>query len=310
MLFQSADNPAPAPPGNIEEQIKWLSLRGLELPDYDLAVRCLSHIGFHRLSAYWARFMGKGLVFWDGATFSHVMERYAFDQRLRSLILEGTSYIEVSIRTRWTSEVASQSSLGDYGHKDKSLFKPKQHSENLERLEEDYNLTNKQGTPFANATIWEVAEAMPFGRLSMWYQSIKARQVKRAIADSYTVDQKTFGSFLLHHSLVRNICAHHGRLWDRHLNSPPRIPSRLGEHENAHLWFNGQQEHKIYNLLVLMAHLLDVITPDGDWPDRLVDLMDRTRSGVIPEGDMGFPAGWSDFEIWRTRRRQDSPRDR
>ena len=69
---------------------------------------------------------------------------------------------------------------------------------------------------------------MPFGQLSMWYQSIKDRQIKRAIAENYAVDQKTFGSLLIHHSLVRNICAHHGRLWDRHLNSPPRIPSQLG----------------------------------------------------------------------------------
>ena len=48
MLFQSADSP---PPGNIEEQIKWLSARGLELPNREYAFRCLSHIGFHRLSA-------------------------------------------------------------------------------------------------------------------------------------------------------------------------------------------------------------------------------------------------------------------
>ena len=310
MLFQFSDNPAPVPLGSIEEQIKWLKSRGLELPDHDLAVRCLSHIGFHRLSAYWARSMGTSDVFWDGATFNDVIARYVFDQRLRSLILEGTSYIEVSIRTRWTSEVASKSSLGDYGHKDGSLFKPKQYPDNLQRLEEDYNLTIKQGTPFANATVWEVAEAMSFGQLSMWYLSIKDRQIKRTIADIYAVDQKTFGSFLLHHSLVRNICAHHGRLWDRHLHSPPRVPSQLGEYENVHLWFNEQQQHKIYNLLVFMAYLLDVITPNSDWADRLVGLMDRVREKVVPEGDMGFPNGWSDFEIWRTRRERGVKSDR
>ena len=295
MLFQSADSP---PPENIEEQIKWLSARGLELPDREYAFRCLSHIGFHRLSAYWDRFMGQGDVFWAGATFSDVMVRYMFDQRLRSLVLEGTSYIEVSIRTRWTTEVASRSSLGDYGHKDGSLFQPKRHSKNLQRLEEDYNNANKQGNPFDDATIWEVAEAMPFGQLSMWYQSIKDRQIKRAIAENYAVDQKTFGSLLIHHSLVRNICAHHGRLWDRHLNSPPRIPSQLGEDEHVDRWFNGDQEHKIYNLLVFMAYLLDVVTPNGDWVERLVALASRAVTYGVPEVDMGFPEGWYELEIW------------
>ena len=237
-------------------------------------------------------------MFWAGVTFNDVMVRYMFDQRLRSLVLEGTSYIEVSIRTRWTTEVASRSSLGDYGHKDENLFHPKRHPKNLERLEEDYNNANKQGTPFESATIWEVAEAMPFGQLSMWYQSIKDRQIKRAIAENYGVDQKTFGSLLIHHSLVRNICAHHGRLWDRHLNSPPRIPTQLGENENVDLWFNGDQEHKIYNLLVFMAYLLDVVTPNGDWAERLVALVSRAVKNGVPEVHMGFPEGWSDLEVW------------
>ena len=298
MLSQPADNAAPVSPGDIEEQIKWLKARGLKLPNQETAFNCLSHIGFHRLSAYWARFMGQGNVFWAGATFDDVMVRYMFDQRLRSLVLEGTSYIEVSIRTRWTTEVASRSRLGDYGHKDGILFQPKRHSKNLQRLEADYDNANKQGTPFANATIWEVAEAMPFGQLSMWYQSIKDRQIKRAIAENYVVDQKTFGSLLIHHSLVRNICAHHGRLWDRHLNSPPRIPSQLAENENVNLWFNGDQEHKIYNLLVFMAYLLDVITPNGDWAERLVALVSRAVTNGLPEADMGFPEGWSELEIW------------
>ena len=293
MLPQPSDSP---PPGNTEEQINWLYARGLELPDREFASRCLSHIGFHRLSAYWGRFMGPGGVFWSGATFPDVVARYTFDQRLRSLVLEGTSYIEVSIRTRWTTEVASRSGLGDCRHKDESLFQTKRHSKNLARLKEDYNNANKQGTPFAHATIWEVAEVMPFGQLSMWYQSIKDRQVKRAIADNYAVDQKTFGSLLIHHSLVRNICAHHGRLWDRHLNSPPRIPTQLGKYKNVHLWFNKDQEHKIYNLLVFMAYLLDVVTPNGNWTERLVAQVSQAVSDGVPAG-MGFPEGWSELEI-------------
>ena len=66
MLSQPADNAATVPPGDIEEQIKWLKACGLELPDQGTAFNCLSHIGFHRLSAYWARFMGQGNVFWAG----------------------------------------------------------------------------------------------------------------------------------------------------------------------------------------------------------------------------------------------------
>lgn len=51
-------------------------------------------------------------------------------------------------------------------------------------------------------------------------------------------------------------------------------------------------------MLVFMAYLLEVVTPNGDWSERLVALVSRTITNGVSEVDMGFPKGWSEFEIW------------
>ena len=204
------------------------------------------------------------------------------------------------MRTRWTTEVANSSSRGDLGHQDATLFKPKYYSNNLNNLKAEYNRTNKSDTSFRNAKVWEVTEAMSFGHLSKWYESIRLGKVKQAIADGYSMDQKILVSSLRHLARVRNMCAHHEQLWDRHLTTTLAVPNRLGGNSNCKAWFNDKEQAKIYNALVMMAYLLDSITPNGDWADRLISLVLWPKKHV-PEGDMGFPKGWEGLEIWRDR---------
>ena len=306
MLFRQPNNPPPRPPGGISQQIQWLISHGLEVPDQGLAARCLNHIGWHRLSLYWQRFMGATAVgqataFWGGVSFNDVMWQYMFDQRLRSLVLEGASYIEISIRTRWTDEIVNSSSRGDLGHQDAKLFDHKYYSGNLKRLKDEYERANKGGAPFANAKVQEVAEAMSFGQLSQWYENIRRGKIKQAIANSYSIDQWILVSSLRHLSRVRNLCAHHERLWDRSLTTMLVIPKNLGGNSNAKAWFNDKEQGKIYNALVMMAYLLDIITPNGDWSDRLISLVLWAKKEQMLEGDMGFPEGWEGLEIWRNR---------
>ena len=306
MVFQQPNTPPPRPPGGASQEVQWLINQGMDVPDHGLAVRCLNHIGWYRLSLYWQRFMGatsrgQPTVFWGGVSFNDVMWRYMFDQRLRSLVLEGASYIEVSIRTRWTDEIVNSSRLGDLGHQDATLFSTKYYSDNLKHLENEYNRTNKRSTPFANAKVWVVAEAMSFGQLSKWYDIIRLGRIKQAIANNYAMDQRVLVSSLRHLARVRNMCAHHERLWDRSLTTMLVIPNNLNGNANVNVWFNGQEQGKIYNGLVMIAYLLDIITPNGDWTDRLINLVLWAESEQIPTGDMGFPKGWKGLEIWRDR---------
>ena len=92
----------------------------MAVPDDGLATRWLTHIGYRRLSSYWWWLFQEEpstiARFHTGTTFTDVMTRYTFDQRLRSLLLEALSYVEVSVRNHWSRQLAQTSSRGEHAH--------------------------------------------------------------------------------------------------------------------------------------------------------------------------------------------------
>ena len=85
------------------------------------------------------------------------------------------------------------------------------------------------------------------------------------------MDESVLRSALRHLTRVRNICAHHERLWDLNLTTGLRIPNTLGSDPGTAKAFNKQAPVKIYNAIVMTTHLMEVITPNGDWPERFLN---------------------------------------
>ena len=294
--------PAAVPgPGLIVGQIQDLLARGMAVSDADFAARCLAHIGYHRLMHYWAPFQAgpnPTAHFQPGASFSRVMTRYMFDQRLRSLLLEALSYVEISVRNQWSLHVVQNSSKGEFAHLDASLFDSKYHADNLQELERDYNRVRKQGrTRFLSASIWDIAPTMSFGSLSKWYSSLADRGGRQSISRNYGVDEATLKSILRHLTSVRNACAHHEPIWDENIRTGLRIPRGLGGSKEIAAAFNISAGRKVYNALVIITYLIEIITPNGDWPERLLAL--REANSSVPYDSMGFPPGWRELTIWQ-----------
>ncbi len=78
--------------------------------------------------------------------------------------------------------------------------------------------------------IWAAMEVCPFGMLSEMYSGM-ARAERHAISDGYGLDPSTLASWLRSFVAVRNICAHHSRLWDRRISPALRIPHLAGTPE-------------------------------------------------------------------------------
>ena len=131
----------------------------------------------------------------------------------------------------------------------------------------------------------------------MWYENLAARADRKRIADAYDLDEVTLTSFLHHLSTLRNVCAHHGRLWNRRFTVTMKIP-RSRPLAALRAFHNGQDaERRIFNSLTLLAHLTNVISPNNDWLARLRRLVNGTPS-VDPRA-MGFPPDWSRRPLWR-----------
>ena len=288
-------------PTSIMDQIKALADRGMAVPDVDFAARCLTHIGYYRLVSYWLPFQsspGTAAPFHTGTSFNRVMTRYMFDQRLRSLLLEALSYFEISVRNQWSLHVVLNSSKGEFAHLDAGLFDPTYYNDNLQELRRNYDQVRGQGgTGFQRVGIWDIAPTISFGNLSRWYASLVDKNIRQSISINYGVDEATLTSILRHLTSVRNTCAHHEPLWNEKIRTGLRIPRRLRGSREIATAFNKSADRKIYNALVIIVHLMEIITPNGDWPERLLALL--AVYNPIPYHNMGFPAGWREFTIWQ-----------
>ena len=267
-----------------------------------MAASILSHVNFYRMRGYWEPFIdgtipGNRHRFQAGTTFDDVVERYNFDRQLRALLLDAFNHIEVSVRTRWTYHLAYSQGGGSSAHLNPSLFSKAYH-DNLLSLHNSYRRHGQRTHryDFVNCPIWAIVEAMSFRQLSEWLRDTIA-QVRQQVARTYGLDERILLPLLRHLVPIRNICAHHERLWDRDFITKLTVPRRLGSYSQPGTFFNPVDTGKIYNALVMIAHLTQVITGNSDWAQNLVALMNRY--GNVPQNQMGFVSGWRNFGIWQ-----------
>lgn len=91
---------------------------------------------------------------------------------------------------------------------------------------------------------------------------------------------------------MRNICAHHGRLWNRELGYKPMIPARdMSWHDPVRV-----ENNRIFGVLAILKYLLSDIAPNSQWTTRLRELL--AEYPEIPLAQMGFPGDWLLCPIW------------
>ena len=291
------------------DQLSALKSRGLSVPDEPFALHCLEHHNYYRLSAYRFPFTvpGNPDQFLPGATFQQIWDLYHFDRTLRHLILEVCKRVEISVRSRFAYEIGHR--LGPLAYLENRHFQDplihartlaKLHAE-MERSKEIFIKHHHENLGMLWPPIWVIVEVASFGNVSNLLGQIQPPTLRQAIADTYQLDEKTFCSFFHHLSVLRNIAAHHSRLWDRKLVITFQLPRK----KPAHLWPNFHHvpadpaggESRIYNSLVLLIHLIQIIEPASHWPKRFAEHIRTLDARLIP--DMGFPADWQQRPIWK-----------
>lgn len=284
------------------QQVEHLVARGLAVPNRVTAAHYLAHINYYRLRAYWLPFERdpKRHVFNDGASFERALDLYVFDRKLRLLLLDAIERIEVSLRTQWAYHLAHR--YGPHAYLDAQHFKdPVKHAKSLDALSDEVDRNDEAFIRHYRETysdpslppIWAVCEVLTLGQLSRWYENLAKPADRQAIARTYGLDEKVLASFFHHLSIVRNLCAHHSRLWNRRFVFTPTIPKRP---TSLAAYFNPQKPRNLYNTLVLVRYLLAIISPGSLWEERLVSLL-REHPAAEPAA-MGFPENWRDLDLW------------
>jgi abortive infection bacteriophage resistance protein len=100
-------------------------------------------------------------------------------------------------------------------------------------------------------------------QLSKWYANLSTSADRNAIANVYGMDEINLVSFLHHLSTVRNICAHHSRLWNREFTFTFKLPKKRPKQLLQVLNFSPSTSKRIYNTLVMLDYLM-VIAYSGE----------------------------------------------
>ncbi|MEW6773806.1 MAG: Abi family protein [Bacteroidota bacterium] len=294
-------------PITIEQQICLLKQRGLQIDDEQKAYQYLSNISYYRLSAYWYTFLKEPKEthqFVTNATFDKVLNTYVFDRKLRILVFDELERIEIALRTTLIYHYCLM--FDNNWYEDKTLFKGKDSyfyklqeillSEMDKTSEVFIKHYRKKYTKPANPPAWMALELLSFGQLSMLFKNLKTNAARKKVSDHFGVDEIVLESWLEALSYIRNVCAHHMRLWNRKLLKTPMIPKKP---KGVWLEINPlpHQQNKIYLSLSIINYLLSFISPGNSFSRKIKTLLNAYPE--IPLHYMGFTKDWQSEDLWK-----------
>ena len=285
------------------EQLQILKDRGLIVADEPRALHCLEHHNYYRLSAY--RFpltiQGNPDQFLPDTTFDDLWNLYHFDRTLRQFVAEAVKRVEISVRSRWAYVLAHIHGPQAYEHVT-VFYHPQRHTDALARLDEELARSHEDFIPhyknkykMNRPPIWAASEVMSFGLLSRFYENIKRNSERKQISTTYGLSPETLESLLQHCAYIRNLCAHHSRLWNRRFTITVQLPQSSPPAVIPNL--NRVQDRLIYNTLVLLIHMVGIIEPTANWPRRLTHHLLSLKPDLFPH--MGFPPDWQQRPMWQ-----------
>ena len=289
---------------SLTDQLALLESRGLIVDDHAAALHALAHISYYRLRAYWLYFevdpANGDHMLRAGTRFGDVLALYDFDRQLRLLVLDALERVEVAIRGAWAHRMAM--AHGPHGYLDPALYRdPLKFAVNVAQLQSEHDRSHEVFVSHYRATygdpplppVWMAAEFMSFGLLSKFISSLGPRADRRVIARGFGLEDWALTSFAHHVAAIRNICAHHGRLWNRRLTVTMQLPKRP-----TILAASLEQgaPRRLYNTLTTLRFILASIAPASTWATKLDALLTAHPTGDLTA--MGFPADWRSRPLW------------
>ena len=301
-------NPHPVRP---EERLAALLRRGLGCANRNKALQALRHLD-GQLFVEYCNLLAKpevsGRKFLSGASFEDALQLYRFDAALRVLLFDAIQTIEMSLRAQWAYVPAE--AHGPWFYMAPALFrgdfrergaKRWGHADALAKLHHNYR-RRQEVLGWAPAreppdpTAWEMAGVMSLGQLSQWFRYLSRREEREGVANAYGMDEAVLCDVLPSLVAVRNICAHHDRLYGGDFRFRPMLPEGP---EDLRESCAGGRDGALYTVAAFMAFLLLRIdgAEHGKFVEGLQRLFGRYKSANPRR--LGFPGDWRQRPAWR-----------
>jgi abortive infection bacteriophage resistance protein len=262
----------------IEEQIKLLRDRGMDIQNEAQAKDTLLDIGYYRLGFYWFPFekgfprkVNRTHTFIEGTTFNNIIALYYFDCDLRNVLSPYLYGIEVNVRTFLTYTVSN------FYRSNPTWFADNRIVTNafINHLSECYTTIRRNEAikhhhrKYPNdiyAPAWKTLEFMTFGDIMYLFSNLKNKQLQQEIALHYNIKSITvFESYFNTIRLIRNLCAHGHNVYDVALQKS----IKSGPLEKI----EGARHHNLTGALLVISYILNAISPD-----RAIEFKDSIKT--------------------------------
>ncbi len=291
------------PPLDFSDQVNLLQQKGLQIPDISKATHYLSNVSYYRFKAYMHPFKDNTTPhssFVSGTDFDQILDLYLFDKSLRILTFEALQKIEVALRTQIGHHLAL--SHGSHWFEDPNLYQnPRLFNRDMNTLDREINRSThtfivnykRTYTQPANPPVWMTFEVISLGLLSKIYENLRNSPEKNQIARHFGLPVVVLISWMHLFSHVRNLCAHHSRLWNNQLVNWPRLPRRP-----RNQWLNQvpPAPNTSYVALSAILYMLNTIDPQHQWKQQIKNLITHSN---ISLANMGFPQQWTTEPLWQ-----------
>lgn len=238
----------------IDEQLGILRSRGLTIEDDAKARDFLLRNNYYRISGY-SLTLRKNDIFTKSASFQNIIDIYNFDRELRHIVLHYLEIIEVQMKSIYAYEFTRVH--GPLGYRNNTYFTNKEkHKEIIDKAEQQkkqrlsheaylkhfvYDL--QQDIP-----LWAYVDLLTISDISFLY-SISEQSIKEAVAHTFGLTMTKgiyiLGSYMHSMTIIRNLCAHGCRIYNRLFEQKPSLNKKEqallirtpnGQIDNAHFY--------------------------------------------------------------------------
>ncbi len=281
------------------DQVGILQSRGLIINDLEKAELILKQINYYRFSAYALKFQDVKDRFNQGTALEDILGLYEFDSNLRWYLFTWLEKVEIKLRTFVTYYIGQR--YGSFGHIESINFSPRfRHYQWLNKLENEQKRSsetfikhyNEKYKDSPDLPIWMATEIMSMGSLSRLLAGMKMLDQKK-LASTIDLHAPVIINWFHHLTYVRNLCAHHSRIWNRELAIKPKKP-------DIPTWnFLSNNNNRLFASLTILIYLSDKFELKLPVKKTIVELHDRySYLPFCVKTGMGFPENYESIWLW------------
>ena len=312
---------------SFQEQLDLLKNRGLLVDNEPAALDYLDRIGYYRLSGYWYSFRELNIAqendgtlsscrknqFIENGHFEDAVKIYIFDKKLRLLALDALERIELAVRVDIAhllgeKDIHAHENIQLFsGHFSKQIIKKgrdkgktkhqvwlERHAQVLKRARREPFVAH-YNQKYGKLPIWVAIDVWDFGLMSKLYDGMKPVD-QLGIAKKYgAIDGREFAGWLRSFNFIRNVSAHHSRLWN--IN----VLERAALLQDDTYWRQLNNARPFY-YFCLLKKLMDVICPNSSWGQRFAELIaefPEVGCQAVTLKDFGLLEDWQNWSLWQ-----------